>query len=86
MRTLTLLTAGFLLLGVLLGLARLLGGRARGRAASFFIPLWAIVCAANAAMGIRAGYPVALELAVFALTLGPPVGLAWRIRRQASRT
>ena len=76
MPTLKILVGGFVLLGVIVGLARG-SGWSHDKAASWFVTLWGIGCAVNSAVGLRAGYSFATEFAVFALTFGLPAAVAW---------
>lgn len=75
MRSLAILALGFALLGVTLVSVRLTGGRAQTVATFAFIVGWGLFCAANAAMGLKAGHPLQVEIAVFGLTFAPPVAI-----------
>jgi hypothetical protein len=84
MRSAVIICAGFVLLVASLYLSRSLGeqdGRAFGTAASFFLPVWFLISAANMFVGVyRAGYTFGEELPVFALIFllpAIPAGLIW---------
>ncbi len=84
MRSALIIGAGFVLLVASLYLSRSLGeqdGRAFGTAASFFLPVWFLISAANMFIGVyRVGYTFSDELPVFALIFllpAIPAGLIW---------
>ncbi len=88
MRSALIIGAGFALLIASLFISRSIGnqdGRAFGTAASFFIPVWFVISAANMFVGVyRAGYTFSDELPIFALIfLLPAIAAAaiwWRYR------
>lgn len=80
MRTLIFILAGFALLAVCLGVAKLLSANLAGAtryATIAFLALWFVVAAVNMWVGVaRAGYSVAEELPIFLLLFGLPAALA----------
>jgi hypothetical protein len=80
MRTVLIVVGGMLLLGVCLGVARLLGRNGTvlmNRAMGVFIAIWFFVAAANLWIGVsRAGYSFIEELPIFLVILFLPVGAA----------
>lgn len=80
MRTLIIIFGGFILWGVSLGVARLLGGASAlstWPATVVFAVLWFVLAAANLWVGVsRAGYSFAEELPIFLLIFLLPVAVA----------
>jgi hypothetical protein len=89
MHTIKVLAGGFLLLGICLVFARLIGGgspSALAFAAGCFIPIWLIAAGVNLWVGVaRAGYSVADEAPIFLLVFAVPAAAAgflwWRFSR-----
>jgi len=87
MRTLLFLSAGLMLLGSMLVLARLFVAHYPAVihwAAGGFLVLWLLVCAVNLWVGVaRAGYSVAEELPILLLNFAVPASvallLAWKL-------
>lgn len=80
MRTLLFILAGFVLLGVCLGGARLFAGTSAPPmrlAVIVFCVIWFVVAAGNMWIGVaRAGYSFTEELPIFLLIFGLPVAVA----------
>jgi hypothetical protein len=80
MHTVVVLAGGFLLLGLCVLAARLLGtatGPATAKAALAFIPLWLGAALLNMWIGVaRAGYSVAAELPIFLIVFAVPAAAA----------
>ena len=79
MHTIKVLSAGFVLLGILVLIGRALGHGSR--AALTFLPLWLAIAALNLWYGVaKAGYSVADEFPIFLLIFALPAagaGFAW---------
>ena len=87
MHTLLTLAVGFVLLGLALGLVRVLGPqspRTRVRAMALFVLLWGMLCAINVAKGLTAGFTVETEALAFAITFGLPTAVAILLSRKSS--
>jgi hypothetical protein len=71
MRTLIIIVIGFVILGVCLGLAKLLSGASAASitvATTVFVVVWFLIAAINLWMGVaRAGYSFSDELPIFLL-------------------
>ena len=84
MRTALFLLSGFLFLGASLIVGRLFSSHYPGgttAAMVLFIFLWLVIAGANMWVGVaRAGYPVAVELPIFALIFGVPALAAVLVR------
>jgi hypothetical protein len=52
-------------------------GKGRALGALIFIGIWFVACLINAAFGVRAGVPVANEVAGFMAMFGVPAAAAW---------
>ncbi len=79
MHTLLVVAGGFLLLGLCLLVAKLMGGApaAFARAALVFLPLWFVGAGVNLWIGVAtAGYTVREELPIFALVFTVPAAVA----------
>jgi hypothetical protein len=78
MRTLMIISGGFLLWGATLGVARLLGGSVSAWTATVvFALLWFVLAAANMWAGVsHAGYSFREELPIFLLIFLLPVAVA----------
>jgi hypothetical protein len=85
MRTLIILTSGFVLLAISLLLGRLAGGQARA-AALGFIGLWLVLTTANGAFGVwKAGYTVKEEFPILLVLFIPPGATAFLLWRRLAR-
>jgi hypothetical protein len=84
MRTLWFLLAGFALLAVCLGLARVAGASLADpmrTATLVFLTLWFVVAGINLWVGVsKAGYTVAEELPIFLLIFGLPALVALLVK------
>ena len=85
MHTVLVIGAGFLLLGICLGIGRLIGGPGPAplaAAASSFVPVWLFGSLINMWVGVsQAGYSIADELPVLAVVFALPAAVAlflWR--------
>jgi hypothetical protein len=85
MHTALVIGAGFLLLGICLGVGRLIGGPGPAplaTAARSFVPVWLVGSLINLWIGVsQAGYTIAEELPVLAVVFGVPAAVAlflWR--------
>ena len=85
MHTALVIGAGFLLLGICLGVGRLIGGPGPAplaTAARSFVPVWFVGALINLWVGVsQAGYTIAEELPVLAVVFGVPAAVAlflWR--------
>lgn len=76
MRTILIMVAGCVLLGLCLLLARA-AGRSTAAAVAAFLPLWLVAAAANMWIGVnRAGYSFGEELPIFLLIFAVPAAVA----------
>jgi hypothetical protein len=84
MRTIVIILAGFVLWGVCLGVAKLVGSAQPSSltvATGVFVVLWLIAAATNMWFGVtRAGYSVAEELPIFLVIFLVPVVVAVAVR------
>jgi hypothetical protein len=85
MHTALAIGAGFALLGICLGIGRLIGGPGPAplaTAARSFVPVWFVSALINLWVGVsQAGYTIAEELPVLAVVFGVPAAVAlllWR--------
>jgi hypothetical protein len=85
MHTALVIGAGFALLGICLGIGRLIGGPGPAplaTAARSFVPVWFVSALINLWVGVsQAGYTIAEELPVLAVVFGVPAAVAlllWR--------
>jgi hypothetical protein len=85
MHTALVIGAGFVLLGICLGVGRLIGGPGPAplaTAARSFVPVWFVAALINLWVGVsQAGYTVAEELPVLAVVFAVPAAVAlflWR--------
>lgn len=82
MHTLTIIAGGLLLLGVFLGVGRLLQ-LPMSRTALSFIPVWLAGALINMWVGVaRAGYTVAQEAPITLVVFAVPAVVAWLIARR----
>ena len=84
MHTVMVLGGALVLLGICVGVSRLLGGSA-AKGALAFIPLWFLGAAINMWFGVRAGYSVKEELPMFALVFALPAAAALAVWRWVGR-
>lgn len=86
MRTMLIIIGGLLLLGVFMGIGRVVGsGRPRAYGVSFalFAAAWTILAAANMWVGIsRAGYSFMEELPIFLVIVLVPVACGYSLQRR----
>ena len=82
MHTVIVIAVGLGLLGLCVGVGRLLGGTGAATGALAFLPLWLVGAAVNMYIGVtRAGYSVADETPIFLVVLAIPATAAilfWR--------
>ncbi|MEN9403343.1 MAG: hypothetical protein RL091_2046 [Verrucomicrobiota bacterium] len=77
MHTIIVTAIGFILLGIMVALAR-----SRDRGAARFIPVWFVLCLIHLAFGVlTAGYGLVEELGVHAIVFGAPAALAFALSR-----
>ena len=78
MRTLIIVAAGLVLLGVCLGAGWLAGGAEKLKVAALaFVGVWFVAAAANMYLGVaRAGYGFMEELPIFLLVFAVPAAVA----------
>jgi hypothetical protein len=85
MHTALVIAAGFLLLGLCLGVGRLIGGPGPAplaSAARSFIPVWFVGAMINLWIGVsQAGYPVTDELPIFGIVFLVPAAVAFGLWR-----
>lgn len=88
MHTLQMTLGGFVLLGLFLAAAKLIGSPSWTikRAVRLFIPLWLVIAIANMLIGMfSAGIPFLTELLVLLVVFGVPAAVAWYLgQRQAA--
>lgn len=80
MFTLLITAIGLLMLWACLRLRRFFPGLRHNSICYAFIILWAVLTATSASFGVRAGYSVLLESAVFLVTFSIPALVALRKR------
>lgn len=89
MHSLLVTFGGLGLLALMVAVARMVSTNRRlamTTACKYFIPLWAIVAAANMAVGVlQAGYTVAQELPFFCLVFGVPAAIAFYVNQRFQR-
>lgn len=88
MHTIMVITGGLILLAAFCLVGRMLGGiSGLRRAASVFVPVWAVAAVVNLIIGVvSAGYTVTQELPILLVVFGVPAAVALLVRRAARKS
>ena len=83
MHTLTMISSGLALLGVLILIGRAIAGNAgAAKWARLFIPIWLVISLVNMWVGVaKAGIPLSVEIPVLAAIFGVPAVIAFFLDR-----